>query len=98
MNPKVSVCMPVFNGSQYLRAGVESALPQTLSYIELVVVDDGLTDSSVSIAREYASQNPFRVVAVEGYPSQRGTDASVRVSQISTVLLTGDKPSNKEAE
>lgn len=90
--------MPVFNGSQSLRAAVESALPQTLSGIELAVVDDGSTDSSVSIAREYASQNPFRVVAVEGYPPQRGTDAAVRVSQISTVLLAGDKPSNKEDE
>jgi len=44
MNPKVSIVIPVYNGSNYLRTAVESALAQTYSNIEIIVVNDGSTD------------------------------------------------------
>ena len=44
MYPKVSICMPVYNGGSYFRAALESALAQTYENVEIVVVNDGSTD------------------------------------------------------
>ena len=47
--PKISVIVPVYNAEKYLRECVNSILGQTLSDIELILVDDGSTDSSPAI-------------------------------------------------
>ena len=47
--------MPVFNVEKYLRQCLESAVKQTLREIEIIVVDDGSTDSSGTIADEFAA-------------------------------------------
>jgi glycosyltransferase involved in cell wall biosynthesis len=49
--PLVSVIIPVFNGERYLAAAIESVLAQDYAPWELIVVDDGSTDSSADIAR-----------------------------------------------
>jgi glycosyltransferase involved in cell wall biosynthesis len=51
--PKVSVLMPVYNGSRYLREAIDSILGQTFSDFELLVVDDGSTDGSPDIVKAY---------------------------------------------
>lgn len=55
--PKVSVIMPVYNVAGYLRQAVDSVLNQTMREIELICVDDGSTDGSVEILREYAAKD-----------------------------------------
>src|SRR5688572_1854444 len=50
----VSICMPTYNGARYLRSAIESALSQTYPNFELLVVDDGSTDDTLTIAREFA--------------------------------------------
>ena len=50
---KVSVIIPVYNSSCYLKQCLESVLRQTLSEIEVIVVDDGSTDDSFSILEKY---------------------------------------------
>ncbi|MEO0768284.1 MAG: glycosyltransferase [Cyanobacteria bacterium J06649_4] len=54
---KVSIILTVYNREQYLSAAIESFLAQTYSQAELIVWDDGSTDSSLSIARNYAHQD-----------------------------------------
>ena len=49
MNPSISVIMPVWNGEKYLSQAVESILSQTFTDFELIVVDDGSTDSTPAI-------------------------------------------------
>lgn len=51
--PIVSVILPVFQGENYLRFAIESVFNQTLQDFELIVVDDGSTDSSPAIAQGY---------------------------------------------
>jgi glycosyltransferase involved in cell wall biosynthesis len=55
--PLVSICIPVYNVEQYLRRCLDSAVCQTLKDIEIIVVDDGSTDASVDIVREYVEQD-----------------------------------------
>jgi glycosyltransferase involved in cell wall biosynthesis len=42
--PRVTICIPVFNGGQYFRSALESALKQDYENIEIIVVNDGSTD------------------------------------------------------
>ena len=52
-SPLVTVVMPLFNSATTVRDSLESVLAQTYSHLEILVVDDGCTDESVSICREY---------------------------------------------
>lgn len=62
----VSIIVPVYNREQYLCECVDSVLAQTFHDWELIIVDDGSTDSSGSIADRYAASDPrIRVYHVE---------------------------------
>ena len=52
--PLISVIVPVYNVEKYMRQCVDSLLNQTLSNIEIILVDDGATDASPKICDEYA--------------------------------------------
>ena len=52
--PKVSVVMTVFNSEKYLADAIESILSQTFKDFELIILDDGSTDKSLSIIKKYA--------------------------------------------
>ena len=52
-NVKISVVMPIYNAFDYLKPAIDGVLNQTLSDIELICVDDGSTDNSLSILKEY---------------------------------------------
>lgn len=56
--PAVSVIIPVYNVEEYLRECLDSAVNQTLKNIEVVCVDDGSSDHSADIVREYAAKYP----------------------------------------
>ncbi len=43
-NPKVSIVIPVYNGSNYVKEAIDSALSQTYDNVEVIVVNDGSTD------------------------------------------------------
>jgi len=61
--PKVSVIIPIYNTERYLAQCLDSVVAQTLEDIEIICVDDGSTDGSATILREYA-QRDERVVVV----------------------------------
>ena len=54
---KVSVIMPVYNASKYLEETLGYVLNQTLKEIELICVDDGSTDDSYAILKQYEEQD-----------------------------------------
>lgn len=53
----VSIIIPVYNAEKYLRQCIDSLLKQTYSYFELICVDDGSTDSSFEMLKEYEKQD-----------------------------------------
>lgn len=53
---KVSIVIPVYNGENYLKEAIDSALAQTYSNIEVIVVNDGSTDNTEKIAMSYGSR------------------------------------------
>ncbi len=54
---KVSVVMPIYNAYDYLRPAIDSVLSQTLTEIELICIDDGSTDNSLEILKEYQEKD-----------------------------------------
>lgn len=60
--PKVSVVVPVYNTAPYLRQCLDSIANQTLREIEIICVDDGSTDGSLEILREYEGRDDRFVV------------------------------------
>ena len=55
MKPLVSILIPCYNSSAWLRETLDSAFAQTWERCEVILVDDGSSDDSVTIAREYES-------------------------------------------
>ncbi len=54
--PLVSILIPLYNAEKYFSETMESLLAQTYPNIEIIIVDDGSTDNSLNIAREYENQ------------------------------------------
>ena len=55
---KVSIVIPIYNVENYLRQCLDSVCTQTLKEIEVIAVDDGSTDGSVQILKEYEERYP----------------------------------------
>jgi GT2 family glycosyltransferase len=59
----VSIVLPVYNGTDYLRESLESILGQTYPHFEVIAVDDGSTDETPQILKEFAQHDErIRVV------------------------------------
>lgn len=54
---KISVIMPVYNVASYIERGIKSVLNQTYTDFELIIVDDGSTDTSSMICDQMASED-----------------------------------------
>lgn len=54
--PNVSVIITVYNGEKYLGESIKSIITQTYDNYELIIVDDGSSDSSLEIVRSYSNQ------------------------------------------
>ena len=72
--PAVSVLVPAYQAERYLEEALRSALAQTVSGIEVIVIDDGSTDATAAIAeRLAASDNRVRLIRQpnRGHPAAR---------------------------
>lgn len=57
VHPRVSLGIAVYNGERYLRQTIESLLGQTCTDFELIISDNGSTDATEAICREYATKD-----------------------------------------
>ena len=57
-NPKVTIVIPVYNGANYLKCAIDSALKQTYKNLEILVVNDGSSDNGATerVARSYGDK------------------------------------------
>src|SRR5258706_10619427 len=64
--PKLSVILPNYNLAQYLAGCLNSLLQQSVQPLEIIVIDDASTDTSIAIIEEFAAKHPvIRVVKNE---------------------------------
>jgi glycosyltransferase involved in cell wall biosynthesis len=56
--PAVSICLPVYNGENYLAIAIESMLAQTFADFELIITDNASTDRTEEICRRFADADP----------------------------------------
>lgn len=82
---KLSVIVPVYNVEKYLEECVDSLLNQTLSDLEIFLVDDGSTDRSGAIADRFAKEYPDRVHTLHLENGGQG-----RARNAALPLATGD--------
>lgn len=80
--PKISLLIPIYNVEKYLRRCLSSAVSQTLNDIEFICINDGSTDGSLDIIKDFAESDP-RVKIIDkpnsgyGASMNRGLDEAL---------------------
>jgi len=69
-NPLVSVVIPVFNGTPYIKQAVESTLKSTYKNIEIILVDDGSSDQSKFLCQQLAKK--YKKLSFYSFPKNQG--------------------------
>lgn len=65
-NPTVSVIIPVYNAQEGIKQCIDSLLNQSFTDFEIILINDGSTDNSLEVIKEYADANDFiRVIDKE---------------------------------
>lgn len=78
-NDKVSIITPCYNGKRFLAETIESVLAQTYTNWEMIIVDDGSTDGSADLIKEYVNRDS----RIQYIKQENGGSASARNTGIS---------------
>ena len=82
MNPKVSIIVPIYNSEKYMSKCIESILNQTLSEIEIILVNDGSTDNSRKIIENYAKKdNRIKVIHQQNSGPSVARNKGIRIAK-----------------
>ena len=63
--PKVSIVVPIYNVEKYLEKCLNTLINQTLSDIQIILVNDGSSDNSGKIAKEFQKKYPEKIIYLE---------------------------------
>ena len=90
--PKVSIIIPVYNVEKYLRECLDSVINQTLNDIEIICVNDGSTDNSLNILKEYVSNdNRIKIVNQENKGAGAARNQGIKIASGEYIIfLDGD--------
>jgi glycosyltransferase involved in cell wall biosynthesis len=70
MNPRISVIVPTYNRQKYIVQCIDSLLAQTFKLYEILIVDDGSTDNTKSLIRQYRDERIRHIILTHtGLPS-----------------------------
>jgi glycosyltransferase involved in cell wall biosynthesis len=80
--PKVSVIIPAYNVEKYICETLDSVLGQTYSDYDVIVVDDGSTDQTASILKQYITKYPkkIRLIQKENAGPAKARNVGIRAS------------------
>lgn len=101
MREKVSILIPAFNAEKWIKETIISAIGQAWPDCEIIIVDDGSTDSTYEIARAYQSKN-LKVVKQENMGASAARNKALSLAQGDYIqwldaddILAPDKISNQ---
>lgn len=97
---KVSIVIPVYNGSDYLSVAIDSALSQTYGNVEVVVINDGSTDGGATerIAKQYGDRVKYFSQPNGGVASALNTALEVMTGDVFTWLSHDDVHHDNKVE
>lgn len=96
--PEVSIIIPCFNGDRWLAQAIESTFEQTLPPAEIIVVDDGSTDSSAEVAKSFGSRVKYVRQANCGPCAARNHGLRVASNQLIQFMDADDLLHNKRLQ
>jgi glycosyltransferase involved in cell wall biosynthesis len=85
--PVVSIIIPCYNTAQYLGEAIASALAQTFSEFELLIIDDGSTDSTPEIASCFLSDSRVRYIRQDNMGLSAARNKGIELSQGEFIAL-----------
>lgn len=81
MEPKISVIVPVYNSEKYISRCIESLLAQTLKEIEIILVNDGSTDTSLNLCTLFEEKyNNIMVIDQINCGASKAREAGIKVA------------------
>src|SRR5438067_12887231 len=79
--PTISVIMAVFNAQAYLADAVESILRQTFADVEFIIIDDGSTDGTLELLRDFVARDArIRLISRPNKGLTRSLDEALDVA------------------
>ena len=84
---KVSVIVPVYNVEKYLKKCLDSLVKQTLKDIEIIVVNDGSTDSSQLIIDEYKKKYPKKIISIIKENGGQGSARNLGIKYVTSKYI-----------
>lgn len=82
--PKVSIIVPIYNTDKYLNKCIESIINQTYKNLEIILIDDGSTDSSLEICKDWANKDK-RILSIHksngGLSDARNTGLNISTGE-----------------
>ncbi|MBB3170080.1 glycosyltransferase family 2 protein [Simiduia aestuariiviva] len=81
VQPQVSVVMSAYNTAEYIGAAIDSVLNQTVSNLELIVVDDGSTDQTATVIERYLSSGRVYYKKIENSGSPNARNVGIKMAK-----------------
>jgi glycosyltransferase involved in cell wall biosynthesis len=81
MNLQISVIIPLYNGAAYIQHAIEGVVSQTLSPLELIVVNDGSNDQGQALVEKIQAHFPIRVVHQENAGQSAARNHGTRLAE-----------------
>ena len=89
--PAVSVVIASRNYGRFLAGAVRSVLQQTYPDFELLIIDDGSTDDTPSVARQFFNEPRVRTIRTDGLGQSRAKNLGIQLSSAPLIaFLDGD--------
>ena len=85
--PKVTVVVPVYNVERYLALCLQSICAQNYKNLEVILVNDGSTDNSLAIAREFQAKLDLHIIEQENAGLSAARNAGVRAIEKTDYLM-----------